>query len=61
MTVGADLSMPRVDGVLGFQLVTCGVTDIEDVDRILADGEDDPVLVHALAAPAVEQFADFLG
>jgi hypothetical protein len=37
------------------------VTDIEDVDDILADGGDDSVLVYPLAASAVERLADLLG
>jgi hypothetical protein len=43
----------------GFQLSTGGVTDIEDVDGILAECEDDPMLAPLL--PAIEQFADFFG
>src|SRR4051812_916799 len=36
-----------------------GMADIEDVDNILADGKDDPVLVPL--RPAVEQLPDLLG
>jgi hypothetical protein len=44
----------------GFQFVTGGVTNIEDINGIFADGEDDPMLVDPLAPPAVEQLVDFL-
>ena len=36
------------------------MTDIEDADGLLADGEDDPALVFPLAALAVEHLVDFL-
>jgi hypothetical protein len=36
------------------------VTNIKDVDRILADGEYDPMMMCPLAASAIQQFADFL-
>jgi hypothetical protein len=45
----------------GFELVAGSVADIEDVDGILADGEDDPVLMAPFAPPPVEEFVDFFG
>jgi hypothetical protein len=46
---------------LRLQLVAGGVTDIEDVHGILADGENDAVLRYPLTPPAVAQFMDGFG
>jgi hypothetical protein len=46
---------------LGLQLVSGGVTDLEDVDGVFTDGEVDSMLVFPLARRTVDQFADFLG
>jgi hypothetical protein len=43
----------------GFQLVAGRVTDVEDMNGVLANGEDDSMLM--LLRPAMEQFADLLG
>jgi hypothetical protein len=56
---GAEERAAAATAASGLQFVTGGVTDIKDVDDILAEGEDDPMLEPLL--PAVEQFADFLG
>lgn len=48
-------------GASRFQLVTRCVTDMENINGVVADGEDDPMLVFPLSLPAVEEFAEFIG
>src|SRR5271165_1665437 len=55
------LPWKRSGGRSRLQFVAGCVTDIEDVDGLLADGEDDPMLVFPLATLAVEHLVDFLG
>jgi hypothetical protein len=44
-----------------FEFIAGGVTDVKDIDRVIADREDDPISVPSLAVFAVEQLAGFFG
>jgi len=45
----------------GFKFVTRGMTNIENVHRIVSDSEDDSMLMSALTALTVDEFADVSG